>query len=158
MSESTGENLGNGQFESLEQRYRALYDWAKDQTFVVVYRTEGDSSWNVDRSGGAAQLQGTWYTDRFEKIAGVQKNIEEMSGMPAKTYSLVIPKALLDDRDAMTKGMDEVNVVNADLRAGRKEIAEPEVRTSVPTLDEYMNQFAFVREYLDLKKKRTSSV
>ncbi len=158
MSELNLEVLNNTLFEELERRYQALYAYAKAQTFVIVYRVEGDSSWNVDRSGGNTQFQGTWYTDRFEGIAGIQKNIENMSGMPTKMYSLVIPKALLDERDALSKGMNEVNVMNADLRAGRKEIVEPDARSVAPSLDEYMNQFIFVREYLDLKRKRTPSL
>lgn len=137
-------------FKELESRYLTLYNWAKDQEFAVVYRAEGDPSWNVDRSGGAAQLQGTWYTERFELIGGIKSNIETMSGMPAKVYSLVVPKSLLDSRDPMTKGMSEVNVLNQDLLAGKREISQPE-DAGEPTLDIYLNQFDFVREYKNLQ-------
>ena len=154
MSELREDNLEQLRFEELERRYKALYDYAKDQQFVVVYRTEGDSSWTVDRSGVAARLQGTWYTDRFAKIAGLKRNIEEMSGMPAKVYSLIVPKSLLDSRDPMMKGMDEVNVLSQDLLGGRKEMLVLEENMEEPTLEEYLNQSAFVREYLGLKKKK----
>ena len=144
------ETMERMQLQELETRYFELYNWAKDQKFVTVYRAEGDPSWSVDRSG-SSQLKGTWYTERFEKIAGLKKNIEEMSGMPAKIYSLVIPKSLLDSRDSLSKGMDEVNVLNQDLLLGKKEVVQSDKEE--PTLDTYLDQFDFIKKYRQLKIK-----
>ncbi|KKW32715.1 MAG: hypothetical protein UY76_C0019G0025, partial [Candidatus Uhrbacteria bacterium GW2011_GWA2_52_8d] len=120
--------------------------------FVTVYRVEGDPSWNVDRSM-SQQLVGTWYTDRWDMVGARYKpEIERNSGMPARIFALVIPKSSLDSREAMDKGMNQVNVINEELRAGRQEITDPSEATS-PALETYLNQFAFVREYRALKSK-----
>ncbi|HLD21060.1 MAG TPA: hypothetical protein VJB64_03105 [Patescibacteria group bacterium] len=137
----------------LETRYETLVAWAKEQGgFVTVYRVEGDPSWNVDRSM-SQQLVGTWYTDRWSQVVARYKpEIERNSGMSARIFALVIPKSLLDTREEMDRGMDQVNVINEELRAGRQEIADPSEATA-PSLEAYLDQFAFVREYRALKSK-----
>lgn len=137
----------------LEGRYKKLYDWASSQSeFVTVYRVEGDPSWKVDRSM-SQQLVGTWYTDRWSQVVARYKpEIERNSGMPAKVFALVVPKSLLDGREAMDRGMDQVNVINEELRAGRQEITDTS-EAIPPSLETYLEQFAFVREYRDLKAK-----
>lgn len=149
------EVVERARLQELEARYLKLYDFAKDQKFVIVYRAEGDQSWQVDRSG-SSQLQGTWYTERYDLIERRYKpEIEDLSGMPAKVYGVIVPKSLLDDRDPMDKGMVQVNVINEDLRGGRKEVHSPD--TNEPELEDYLNQFAFVREYRELKEKYQSA-
>ena len=139
--ETPDENLAD-----LEARYRKLYEWAKAQEFVTVYRAEGDPNWKVDRSM-SAQLIGTWYTDRYGMIEHRYKpEIESNSGLPAKVFALIIPKSLLDGRDAIDKGMNQVNVLSDELRAGRQEITD-DAQAVQPNLENYLNQFAFVREY-----------
>ena len=136
----------------LELRYKKLYDWAKSQEFVTVYRAEGDPSWKVDRSL-SAQLVGTWYTDRYSLIkARYKPEIESLSGLPARVFSLIIPKSLLESREAIDRGMSQVNVLNEELRAGRQEISNPS-QSVQPSLDSYLGQFSFVREYKTLKTK-----
>jgi hypothetical protein len=150
--ESGGEARERERLKELEARYNKLYGWAKDQEFVTVYRVEGDPSWKVDRSM-SAQLVGTWYTDRWSQVVARYKpEIERNSGMPTKIFALVIPKSLLESREGMDKGMDQVNVINEDLRAGRQEIIDPSEATP-PSLESYLEQFAFVREYQQLKSR-----
>ena len=151
--EGGGEAREREKLRELEARYNKLLDWANDQGgFVTVYRVEGDPSWKVDRSM-SAQLVGTWYTDRWSQVTARYKpEIERNSGMPARIYALVIPKSLLDSRDGIDKGMDQVNILNEELRAGRQEIVDPSEATR-PSLETYLDQFAFVREYRQLKFK-----
>ena len=138
--------------DELEVRFKKLHDWAQDQEFVTVYRAEGDPSWKVDRSL-SAQLVGTWYTDRYEMIEGRYKpEIENNSGMPARVFALIIPKSLLESREAIDRGMNQVNVLNEELRAGRQEISNPSQSTP-SSLANYLDQFDFVREYRILKAK-----
>lgn len=156
MKNEGHDNLESSERErlaELEARYKKLYDWASTQgEFVTVYRAEGDLSWKVDRSF-SAQLVGTWYTDRWSQVvSGHKPNIERNSGKPAKIFALIIAKSVLENREAMDKGMAQVNVINEELRAGRQEITDPSEATT-PSLDGYLGQFAFVKEYKALKEK-----
>lgn len=147
------ESRERSRLAELDGRYKKLYDWASSQgEFVTVYRVEGDPSWKVDRSM-SQQLVGTWYTDRWSQVVARYKpEIERNSGMPAKVFALVVPKSLLDGREAMDRGMDQLNVINEELRAGRQEITDPSEATA-PSLDGYLDQFAFVKEYKALREK-----
>lgn len=147
------ESRERSRLAELEGRYKKLHDWASSQgEFVTVYRVEGDPSWKVDRSM-SQQLVGTWYTDRWSQVVARYKpEIERNSGMPARVFALIVTKSLLDEREAMDKGMDQVNVINEELRTGRQEITDPSEATT-PSLETYLEQFAFVREYKVLKEK-----
>lgn len=147
------ESRERSRLAELEGRYKKLYDYASSRgEFVTVYRVEGDPSWKVDRSM-SKQLVGTWYTDRWSQVhARYKPEIERNSGMPARIFALILPKSILDEREAMDKGMDQVIVINEELRAGRQEITDPSEATT-PSLDGYLDQFAFVREYRTLKEK-----
>ena len=154
MDNETGkEARDRARLAELEARYEKLRRWAEEQGgFVTVYRVEGDPSWNVDRSM-SPQLVGTWYTDRWSQVVARYKpEIERNSGMPAKVFALIIPHSSLDGREAMDRGMDQVNVLSEQLRAGRQEITDPSEATP-PSLESYLDQFTFVREYRTLKEK-----
>lgn len=140
-------------FKELEQRYNTLYAWAKDQSFTIVYRAEGPHKPELQKSeiGGESTWAGTWFTPSYDFAFKHYKPVIEQNGEGAVIRALIIPQSLLDDRDATQKGMNEVSVINKDLLAGCKTISSPQEMLA-PTLDNYLDQFSFVREYKDLKK------
>ncbi len=76
--------------------------------------------------------------------------IERASGKPAQVFALIIPKSSLDAREAIDKGMWQINVLNPELLSGRQKINDPSEATE-PNLENYLDQFPFVKEYRKLK-------
>jgi hypothetical protein len=149
--ESTRDEVERIKFNELKQRYLKLYDWAKNQKFVIVYRAEGDPNWNISRSA-STQHVGTWYTPSFSSVLKYKSEIENLSEIPAKIYALIIPDSSLKSRDEIDKGMNQVNVPNQELRAGRIEIHDP-TEIKEPSMENYLNQFEFIKEYKNLEEK-----
>ncbi|MBI5654854.1 hypothetical protein HZC53_04360 [Candidatus Uhrbacteria bacterium] len=128
----------------LEEKYSKLLNWAKDQTFVTVYRVEGE--WIPEYSRTPDQT-GWWYTTKWSQISSRYKH--EIQG-DHKIFALIIPESILEKETAWENALGEVRVPNEELREGRQEITDP-TQAVEPTLENYMNQFAFVREYKRLK-------
>ncbi|TSC64846.1 MAG: hypothetical protein CEO22_687 [Candidatus Berkelbacteria bacterium Gr01-1014_85] len=145
-------------YEELKNEYQKLYDYAKDQSFTVVYRAEGSQEVNSDsvhgaNMSGSRQLIGSWYTENYYLAANDHKDAAVFyTDGSADVYALIIPSEMLEIRDFIAKGKQEINVMSHELREGRVKIAN-ESDSPVPTLDNYLRQFAFVREYYELCKK-----
>lgn len=157
MSEfANGEVAERARFNELQQRYEKLVAWAKDQTFVTVFRAEGPMDPNLQRTTigqeTSATQVGTWFSPSYDFVVKHYGPMVENSGNKARVFSLVVPQSLLDERDAIAKGMNEVNVLNRDLLEGKKEISSSEEALQ-PTIENYLHQFSFVREFDDLKRK-----
>jgi hypothetical protein len=140
--------------KELQGKFEKLYSWAKDQTFVTVYRAEGTHDQKLQRSaigsdGGNAV--GTWFTPSYEFATKRFKPLVEQGGGQARIIAVTIAQADLDGRDSIQKGMQEVNVINKDILASAEDVASE--KTVEPTLENFLQQFAFVREYESLKKK-----
>lgn len=141
---------GEQRLAELEARYRKLYDWAKNQEFVTVFRAEGDPDWQTKRSTDP-QLTGSWYTEHFSEIERRYKpELTVQSGKPPRVFALITTKSTLESRDAIDRGLGEINIINEELRAGRQEVHE-ESDARVPNLENFLDQFGFVREYKTLK-------
>jgi len=145
-------------FLELKQRYEELYDWAKDQEFTVVYRAEGHKNLELENSQGhgrsrSAEMVGSWYSTNYYLTSTEHKlAAEDYTNGEASVYALIVPQSLLDVRNDMAKGKQEVNVMSEDLREGKIEIND-EAQSPEPNLENYLNQFSFVKEYRQLAKE-----
>lgn len=138
------EQTPNPQYQKLIE----YVDRIKDQGFSWVYRGEGvvyDDS--VSRSGNNQHLRGSWFTETFA-VAEDFKHKEESEGREAKIYAIMVPNAMLNMRDPLSKGMNggEINIINPTLRDAKFEVTEPLNNNDI-TPEAYIDQFNYP-EYL----------
>jgi hypothetical protein len=124
------------------ERIKAYAESQKENGFVRVYRAEGDKG--EAAFGGQTQLAGTWFSPSFEIAKSFKDRREEDGFSDTKILSLIIPKSMLDGRDAIDAGMNQVNVFNPDLLAGAAMAELPD--ESAMSIDDYMDQFPFVKD------------
>jgi hypothetical protein len=106
-----------------------------------VYRAEGGKDEAV--FGGQTGLAGSWFSPSFEVPKSFKDRREADGSVGMKIVSVIIPRSMLDGRDAIDVGMNQVNVLNPDLLAGAITVDSPE--ESPLTVGDYMDQFPFVR-------------
>lgn len=129
----------------LAAKYERIRVYAESQAengFVRVYRAEGGKQ--EAAFGGQAQLAGTWFSPSYEYAKSFRDRRAGDGSENMRIVSLVIPKSLLDDREAIDIGMNQVNVLNADLISGAKEVDSAD--DSVPMIDDYIGQFSFAEQ------------
>ncbi len=128
----------------LIQKYERIKAYAESQAengFVRVYRAEGDKG--EEAFGGQTALAGTWFSPSFEVPKSFKDRKEGDGSSDMKIVSVIIPKSMLDGRDAIDAGMNQVNVLNPDLLAGATIVDSPD--DSSVSVEGYLNQFPFVR-------------
>lgn len=128
-------------------KYEKLLSYAKSQTsFVRVYRAEGDKS-KSHLSQISPTLAGTWFTPTYSNAVSYKESYARADS-DVKIISVVIPQSVLDERETIDKGMNQINVLSPELLQGAI-ITENEI-VSEPNINDYLRQFAFVEE---LKQK-----
>lgn len=104
--------------------------------FTWVYRAEGDL--DPEHIAGDENLVGTWFTPSFEFALGQVQKLTGKRVPNPHLVAMVIPKSLLNERDQIQKGMNEINLMFRD-RVKVRDVSEPILEE--PNADAYVNQF-----------------
>jgi hypothetical protein len=134
----------------LECKVLKLIEYADQQDeFTIIYRGEGDHGETSNRSPSGNHFIGTWSTESFQKAQGFQ-NLASQSSKKSRIIALLVPRSILDQRDFMDKGLQQVIILNPDLRQGAIEVSsEGFAMLKISRSKEYyLNQFQFYRDYV----------
>lgn len=132
-----GEDIGSN--EGLEIVRKFAESEACKDGFVWVYRAEGEH--NPDHaSGGNVELAGTWFTPSFGIARNIIPRLESQGIKNIRMVAMVIPKIMLEQRDWIEKGMNEINII---FRKKVEVLLVTEEITTIPTAKTYIDQFKF---------------
>lgn len=144
MADTKKDTLAQDEIEFAEK----IINYARTQRdYVWVYRAEGVKDPKHMYSAGGEVFRGTWFTPSF---SNAQNYSVERSHIPEmKIYALVIPQAMLDARDTMDKGMNQINIINPHLLESKRIVTDAQLVK--PTAVDYCSQIGVVKTYADLK-------
>jgi hypothetical protein len=134
----------------LMQKILRLINYAEQQDeFVIVYRGEGEMDDHSNRSPNGTHFIGTWYTESFQKAEDFKK-LAGKSSQNTRILALLIPTSLLDSREVLDKGLQQINIMNPDLRESAVEVtSQQSAKLKIRLTKEfYLMQFKYYRDYI----------
>lgn len=96
--------------ETVFEKINAYAEKESANGFTWVYRAEGDPD-PKHASGGRTNLAGTWFSPSFLFAKGQIRQLIDKKIPNPHLVAMVIPKSILDQRDSLQKGMQEINII-----------------------------------------------